>query len=209
MFSKPTFLQAIPTVLVALTAVSLTAAEPKAKAGPKDYSASARTFYLEGVKSDADVKAIIAAASKVNTVSNIVDLTPAGGFANISFDHHAVTHQQIAQAIADAGAFKVSFKFLVPDYPKAGNAAKMDAVFARFAKLVSIEPLDQGRGLFVIRFLPFKPEPGKPLGTGFNFGNIAHPIIDPAPKGMGLRIQQLAEGSLAKPADTAKKKGKK
>jgi hypothetical protein len=120
-----------------------------------------------------------------------------------------VTHQQIAQAIADAGAFAVSFKCLVPDYAKEGNAAKIDPVFARFAKLVSIEPLDRAKGLFVISFLPFKSEPGKPLGTGFNFGHIAHPISDPAPKGMGLRIQQVAEGSLARPAQAAKKKAKK
>ncbi len=187
------------------------AAAPKAKPGPKDYVASARTFFIEGVKSDADVKAIIAAASKVNTVSNIVDLTPTSGFANISFDHHSITHQQIAQAIADAGPFKVSFKFLVPDYAKdAETAGKMDAVFARFAKNVSIEPLDKAKGLFVIRFLPFTPGPaGQPLANGFNFGHIAHPVIDPAPKGMGLRIQQVAEGSLAKENAAPKKKAKK
>jgi hypothetical protein len=188
----------IATLLVA--GMTATAAQPKAKPGPKDYSPSARTFFIEGVKSAADVQAIIAAAAKVNTVSNIVDLTPSSGFVNIAFDHHAVTHQQIAQSILDAGPFKVSFKFLVPDYSRdAETAQKMDAVFARFAKHVAIEPLDKAKGLFVIRFLPFTPGPaGQPLANGFNFGNIAHPIIDPAPKGMALRIQQVAEGSLAK-----------
>lgn len=189
------------------------AAEAKKKPGPKDYAPSTRTFYLEGVRSAADVAAITAAAAKVHTVSNIVDLTPASGFANISFDHHVVTHQQIAQAIMDSGPFKVSFKFTVPDYSRdAETAAKMDAVFARFAKHVAIEPLDKAKGLFVIRFLPFKPGPaGQPLANGFNFGNIAHPIIDPAPKGMGLRIVQSAEGSLAQQtaaAAAAKRKKK-
>lgn len=185
------------------------AAEKKAAPGPNEPSPSSRTFYIDGMKSDADVKAITAAASKVKSVTGVVDLTPTSGFANISFDHHAVTHQQIAQSIMDAGPFKVSFKFVVPDYPKGDNAAKMDAIFGRFAKLVSIEPIDRTKGSFVIRFLPFAPEPGKPLGMGFNFGHIAHPIIDPAPKGMALRIQQLSEGSLAKPADGGKKKAKK
>jgi hypothetical protein len=101
----------------------------------------------------------------------------------------------------------VSFKFIAPDYGNEGNAAKMDAVFARFAKLVAIEPLDRAKNLFVIRFLPFIPAPGQPQGMGFNFGHIAHPIIDPAPKGMALRLQQVAEGSLARPAG-AKKKAK-
>jgi hypothetical protein len=191
----------------------LNAAEAKKKAGPKGYTPSTRTFYIEGVRSAADVQVIVAAALKVSTVSNIVDLTASSGFANISFDHHAVTHQQIAQAILGAGPFKVSFKFTVPDYSRdAETAAKMDAVFARFAKHVAIEPLDKAKGIFVIRFLPFTPAPaGQPLANGFNFGHIAHPIIDPAPKGMGLRIVQSAEGSLAKQAaaTAAAKKKKK
>jgi copper chaperone CopZ len=213
MISNRAFLRTFTAVLALIATLALTtrAAAPKAKPGPKDPAPSTRTFFIEGVKSAADVQAVTAAASTVNTVSNVVDLTPASGFANISFDHHAVTHQQIAQAIADAGPFKVSFKFLVPDYAKdAETAKKMDAVFARFAKSVSIEALDKAKGLFVIRFLPFTPGPaGQPLANGFNFGHIAHPIIDPAPKGMGLRIQQVAEGSLAKETAAAKKKGKK
>ncbi len=188
----------------------LNAAEAKKKPGAKGPVPSTRTFYIEGVRSAADVQVITAAAAKVNTVSNIVDLTASSGFANISFDHHAVTHQQIAQAILDAGPFKVSFKFTVPDYSRdAETAAKMDAVFARFAKHVAIEPFDKAKGLFVIRFLPFKPAPaGQPLANGFNFGHIAHPIVDPAPKGMGLRIVQSAEGSLAKQTATAAAKKK-
>lgn len=198
-------------VAVAVVTLPLRAAvaAKKAAPGPGEPAPSTRTFFIEGVRSDADVKAVVAAASQVKSVNAVVDLTPASGFANISFDHHAVTHQQIAQAIADAGAFKVSFKCNVPDYAKDGNAPKIDAVFARFARWVSIEPIEREKGLFVIRFLPFKPEPGKPQGMGFNFGHIAHPIADPAPKGMGLRIQPVAEGSLARPAQAAKKKGKK
>ncbi len=204
----PWFLSFAAVFVLALPPVRAAAAR-KAAPGPNEPSPSSRTFFIEGVKSDADVQAIVAAASKAKSVTAVVDLTPTSGFANIAFDHHAVTHQQIAQAIADAGAFQVSFKFIVPDYAKEGNAAKIDAVFARFAKLVTIAPLDREKNLFVIRFLPFRPQPGQPLGMGFNFGHIAHPIIDPAPKGMGLRLQQVAEGSLARPAPAAKKKGKK
>jgi copper chaperone CopZ len=183
---------------------------PKKKApGPSAPSPSTRTFFIDGVKAESDVKAIVAAASRVKSVNAVVDLTAASGFANISFDHHAVTHQQIAQAIMDAGAYQVSFQFIVPDYAKNGNAPKIDAVFARVAKRVRIEPLDRAKGHFAIRFLPFTPEPGQPQGMGFNFGHIAHPIVDPAPKGMGLRIQQVAEGSLQRTAPAAKQKAKK
>lgn len=187
--------------------VTAWAAEKKAAPGPNEPAPSTRTFFISGVASEADVKAVTAAAMKVKSVTSVVDLTPTSGFANIAFDHHAVTHQQIAQAILEAGAYQVSFKFVVPDYAKDGNAAKIDAVFARFAKLVTIEPLDRAKNLFVIRFLPFSTTDTKPLGNGFNFGHIAHPIIDPAPKGMGLRIQQVNEGSLARPA-AGKKKAK-
>lgn len=194
---------------VALLGLGVTAwaAEKKAAPGPNEPAPSTRTFFIAGVSSEADVKAVTAAAMKVKSVTSVVDLTPASGFANIAFDHHAVTHQQIAQAILEAGAYQVSFKFIVPDYAKEGNAAKIDAVFARFAKLVAIEPLDKAKNLFVIRFLPFTATAAKPMGNGFNFGHIAHPIIDPAPKGMGLRIQQVNEGSLARPA-AGKKKAK-
>jgi copper chaperone CopZ len=204
------FLRFTPVVvalaLLAHPLISL-AAEKKAAPGPNEPAPSTKTFFIAGVKSDADVKAVTAAVMKVKSVNTVVDLTPASGFANISFDHHAVTHHQIAQAIMDAGAFQVSFRFVVPDYGKDGNAAKIDAVFARVAKRVRIEPLDKAKNLFVVHFLTFTPVPGQPQGMGFNFGHIAHPIIDPAPKGMALRIQQVAEGSLARPA-AAKKKAK-
>ncbi len=195
--------------LVALLGVGVTAwaAEKKAAPGPNEPAPSTRSFFITGVTSESDVKAVSAAVLKVKSVTSVVDLTPTSGLANIAFDHHAVTHQQIAQAILDAGAYQVAFKFIVADYAKDGNAPKIDAVFARLAKLVTIEPLDKTRNLFVIRFLPFTATGVKPLGDGFNFGHIAHPIGDPAPKGLGLRIQQVNEGSLARPG-AGKKKAK-
>lgn len=186
-----------------LAVIALTNSSLRAAPGPHEPAPSTRTFYIEGVKSDKDVDAIKASVMKVTSVTNVTGFTPVSGYANISFDHHAVTHQQIAQAIMDTGDFHVTFKFTVPDYPKNENAAKMDKIFASVSDLVKIEPIDRDKGTFVIRFLPFKPDPKKPRGMGFNFGHIAHPIIDPPPKGMGLKIQQAAEG---KPAPAAAKK---
>jgi copper chaperone CopZ len=196
-------------VAMAMLVLPLAAAAPKKKApGPNDPVPSTKTFFIAGVKTDADVQAIIAAASRVKSVDAVAELTPTSGFANISFDHRAVTHQQIAQAIREAGSFEVSFKFLVPEYTKGDHAAKIDAVFARVAKRVKVETLDREKGSFVLHFLPFTPEPGQPQGTGFNFGHIAHPIVDPAPKGLGLRIQQIGAGTQARPAPAAKKAAK-
>jgi hypothetical protein len=183
------------------------AAEPSAKAVSKRLRASTRTFFIEGVQSDAHARAIVAAASKVESVTSVVDLTPSSGFANISFDHGLVTHQQIAQAISAAGPFQVSFKFRVPAYAQEGNAAKIDAIFDRYAKLVSIEPLDPSQGLFAVHFLPFTPGPDQP-GQGFNIGHIVHPLHDPAPKGLGLFFEQVTDGSLKFENEMRKKLGK-
>ena len=179
------FLPAI-ALLVAGTAV---AAPPAKTPGPNEPSPQTRGFYIEGVKSDADVRAITEAVMKVKSVTKVDQLTPTSGLASISFDHHAVTHQQIAQAIADAGAFKASFRFIIPAY--AANADKVDAIFAKVNGEVQIEATDKEKGEFVLRFLPLKAGPAGPHGIGFNFGKIGHPLCDPAPKGLGLKMQSL------------------
>jgi copper chaperone CopZ len=195
----------LSTTLLLSPASPAFAAEPKAKPGPGDPSPSTRTFFIEGVKTAEDVKTVTAAAMKVQTVNKVEDLTPSSGYANISFDHHGVTHQQIAQGIADAGAYKVTFRFAVADYGKDDNAAKVDKVFDRVKELVRIEATDKAKGLFTIHFLPLKQDPSTPRGKGFNFGMLAHPIGDPAPKGLGLQIRQIAEGSLAAQAPGPRK----
>jgi hypothetical protein len=196
-FHPAGFLSPFRTLLLLAVSAPTFAAEPKAKPGPNDPAPSTRTFFIEGTKTDADVKAATAAAMKVPTVNKVEDLTPTSGFANISFDHHGVTHQQIAQGIADAGPYKVTFRFAVTDYDKDENAVKVEKVFERVKDLVRIEATDRAKGLFTIHFLPLKLDPSAPGGKGFNFGMLAHPIGDPAPKGLGLKIRQIAEGSLA------------
>jgi copper chaperone CopZ len=161
-------------------------APAKATPGPNDPSPQTRTFFIEGVKSDADVKAITDAVMKVKSVTKVAGLSSASGFANISFDHHAVTHQQIAQAIADAGAFKASFRFAIPEY--AAHAEKIDALFAKLKDEVTIDCTNKEKGEFTLHFLPLKPSEPSPHGVGFNFGKIGHPVSDPPPKGLGLKF---------------------
>ena len=179
------------------------AAAAPAKPGPNDPSPQTRSFFIEGVKSDSDVTAITAAVLKVKSVTKIEELTASSGFANISFDHHAVTHQQIAQAIADAGKFKVSFRFAIPQY--SANAEKIDALFAKLKDEVTVECTSRDKGEFTLHFLPLKSGEAGPHGIGFNFGKIGHPILDPAPKGLGLKMTTAAAGSLLKPKAPAAK----
>jgi hypothetical protein len=183
-------------VLALLVGGTVWAAAPAKKPGPNEPSPQTRTFFIAGVASDADVKAITDAVMKVKSVTKVAGLTAASGFANISFDHHAVTHQQIAQGIADAGRFQATFRFVVPDY--AANAAKVDAIFAKVKDEVRIEATDKEKGQFVLHFLPLKAGTPGPHGIGFNFGKIGHPLMDPAPKGLGLKMQSISAGATAK-----------
>ena len=183
-------------VVLVLTAGAAWAA-PAKKPGPNEPSPQTRAFFVEGVRSPADVAAITEAVQKVKTVTRVEGLTPQSGFVRVSFDHHGVTHQQIAQAIAAAGSFKASFRFTVPDY--AANAEKVDAIFAKVKNEVRIEVKNREKGEFTLTFLPLpKGEPG-PHGIGFNLGKIGHPIIDPPPKGLGLKMTS-ANPAAAKPA---------
>jgi copper chaperone CopZ len=170
----------------AIRAAEAAAPAAKAEPGPNDPSPQTRTFFIEGVKSEADVQAITNAVKKVKSVDRVAGLTPSSGWANISFDHHAVTHQQIAQAIADAGSFKASFHFAIPEY--AANAEKVDAIFAKVKDEVAIDCTNKDKGEFTLHFLPLKAGEAGPHGVGFNFGKIGHPVSDPAPKGLGLKF---------------------
>jgi copper chaperone CopZ len=163
--------------------------------GPNDPSPQTRTFFIEGVKSDPDVKVIMDSVMKVKSVTKVEGLSSSSGLANISFDHHAVTHQQIAQAIADAGPFKASFRFSIPEY--AANAEKIDALFAKLKDEVTIDYTNKEKGEFTLHFLPLKSGESGPHGTGFNFGKIGHPITDPSPKGLGLKMTSVTSASTA------------
>lgn len=191
---------ALMSALATAAAISVTgglvwAAAPAAKPGPNEPSPQTRTFFIEGVHSAADVKAITDKVMKVPTVTKVEGLTPTSGFANVSFDHHGVTHQQIAQAIADAGKFEATFRFAIPDY--AANAEKVDAIFAKVKDEARIESTNKEKGEFVLHFLPLKGGTPSPHGIGFNFGKIGHPVMDPPPKGLGLKMVSINQGSAA------------
>lgn len=191
--------------VVLLAAGALYAAAPAHKPGPDEPSPQTRTFFIDGVKSAADVQAITDLVMKVKSVTKVDGLTPTSGFANISFDHHAVTHQQIAQAIANAGSFQATFRFKIPEYQD--NKDKVDAIFARVKDEAQIEATDAARGEFVLHFLPLKAGEAGPHGIGFNFGKIGHPVTDPQPKGLGLKMIAESKVAGAQPKTKAKPKG--
>jgi hypothetical protein len=186
-----------PSLFVLSLVMSLAAADKPVEPHPVTV-----TFYVAGATDEKAVSGILESVKKVPSVTKAEDLTPQSGFVNVSFDSHATSFHQVAEAIAAAAPegkrYETSMKVLVPDYPTGDNAAKIDEVFHKVETKVKIEAVDKDKGLFVVRFLPLKVDAEKKGPQGFNLGQIGHPIHDPAPKGLGLKITKVDEKPAAK-----------
>lgn len=163
-----------------------------------------QTFYVSGVKNEGDVAAIKESLKQVKSVTKVDGLTAESGWANVSFDSHADSYQQVAQAIADAKSsggtpFSVTMKVRVPDYAKDDNAAKVDAIFAKHQANVKVETVDREKGEFVIHFLPLNLDAKRQGPQGWSGGHFGHAIHDAPPKGLGLDMILVREG-VSKPA---------
>jgi copper chaperone CopZ len=193
------------TAVLALAVPSL-AAEKK-EVVPHPVTA---TFYIDHVQCSSCVDAITESLKQVKSVT-AVKMNPADGYANISFDTHVSSYHQIAQAVAAAAPqhddkYVASLKFKVADYPKADNAAKIDAVFAKSKDQVKVEPTDKAKGEFVLHFLPLAVDAKKEGPQGWNAGKFGHPIGDPAPKGLGLKFVLNREGAVPATKASPKKR---
>jgi copper chaperone CopZ len=168
------------------------------------------TFFVSNVECDNCVANITESIQKVKSVTKVEKLTPKSGYVNVSFDAHADSYQQIAQAIADATLahgkkYAATMKIRVPDYAKEDNAAKVDAIFAKSSAFVKVEVTNKEKGEFLMSFLPLTVDAKKTGPQGWNGGRFGHPIHDAPPKGLGLVISFVREGvTPVKPA--AKKK---
>jgi len=195
--------------LLSLGALALnsTAAEKKAFV-PHPVTA---TFYISSVECGNCVDSITESVKKVKSVTG-VKMEAADGYANISFDTHVSSYHQIAQAVAGAtpvhaNPYAATLKIKVADYAKGDHAAKIDAVFAKSKEFVTVTPGDKAKGEFTIAFLPLTVDAQKEGPQGWNAGRFGHPIGDPAPKGLGLKMQLVKEGQpAAAPKAAAKKK---
>lgn len=191
-------MKAILPVSLALFALiaSASAAEQKAVV-PNPVTA---TFYIVNVQCGSCVDAITESVKKVPSVTKVEGLTGDSGFAQISFDNHASSYHQVAQAISDAtpvhgDKYAATLRLKVPDYAKGDNAAKVDEIFAKHKADVKVVTKDKAKGEFEIQFLPLKVDKEKKVPQGWNAGKFGHPIHDDAPKGLGLSFQIVKEGA--------------
>ena len=169
------------------------------------------TFYIKDVESEPGAAAIIASVKKVKSVTD-VKLKPGDGHAQVSFDTHAVTHHQIAQAIADAAApgakpYVVSVRRNVPAYAEGDNAAKVDAIFAKAKDYFKVITRNREKGEFEFEFLPLKVDPANESLQGWSGMSTGHALADPAPKGLGLKWQVVIEGQPMQAGKAGKKGG--
>ena len=162
-------------------------------------------FYLSELTNPQEAEAIQASLQKLKSIRKI-NLNFARGYAQVRFDSHVVSYHQVAQAIVDAGTalgrnFDPRLKVQVPAYAADGNAARVDAIFAkkRLNQRVRIEPLDKTKGEFLIHFLPLQIDPAEDGPQGFNGGHLNHSIHDAPPRGLGLQFIYCAEDGAAMP----------
>ena len=194
--------------LFTITALALTAsAAEKPAVTPHP---TTLTFFISNVECDTCVANITESIRKVKSVTKVEKLTPQSGYANVSFDSHADSYHQIAQAITDATPehgkkYAATMKLRVPDYAKDDNAAKVDAIFAKSKDFVKVEATNKEKGEFLMSFLPLTVDAKKTGPQGWNGGRFGHPIHDAPPKGLGLAFSIVREGAPAGKAAPKKK----
>ena len=152
------------------------------------------TYHIAKIADAKEHDAVRMALLQVKSVKSAA-VGVAGDFVTVQFDSHVVSYHQVAQAIEDVGdkagkKYAPCLHIRVPDYAKADNAAKVDAIFAgkRLNQRMRIKPIDKAKGEFVLHFLPLKLDPSDPAPQGFNGGHLNHPIHDAPPRGLGLQF---------------------
>lgn len=196
---------ALALPLIAADAPAKKAAGKTASKAPLEPHPVVKSFYVTGVSSEGDASKMIEAVKKLQSVTDVKELTATSGYIRVAFDTHRIASHLIAQTLLDNGAAGVYITFNVPDYSK--NTEKLDALFAKISRerFVKIEAADAAKGAFKLTYLPIKPDPSDPRKVGFNYGHLGHPVHDPAPKGLGLAFNQQ---DVPVPGAAPKAKGK-
>src|SRR5262249_192053 len=151
--------------LLMLLGVGAVAADGKKAPAARAPHTVSLIFYLSGANSQADTDAISSTVKKVKSVTSL-SVNTDRTYALVSFDSHAGSYHQMAQAFIDAGdgigkKYDPRLKITVPEYSQGKNAVGVDAVFAgkRLNQRVSVQPIDKTKGEFLVHFLPLKLDP--------------------------------------------------
>jgi copper chaperone CopZ len=157
------------------------------------------TFYVAGVECPACVYTVNDSIRRVDGVEEVAEGQANEHYSNVTFDPRKVSAQQIAQAVTEAfplhGApYQASLKLRLPEYARAGNAARVTELFAKWKEAVKAEVTDPARGEIVIRFLALPEAPGQAGPRGWSHAPLIEALRAPAPKGLGLAVSFATEG---------------
>lgn len=182
-----------PLLLTALPLSALHAAE-KPTAKPQ----TTLTFFVAGVECPSCAYAVNYSISQLPNVSEVEAGQMIENYANVTFDPSALSAHQIAQAVTDAvplhgTPYTATLKLFIPAYASAGNAAKVDALFARWRHWVELVPMDKATGEFVLHFQELKPTRDHPGPQGWTLSMLDATLRTPAPHGLGLDYRLVSE----------------
>lgn len=151
------------------------------------------TLYLSGVECQGCAYSVNHAISQLNGVGEVVSGQWVDDFVNVTFDPGVVTVHQLAYAVSNATAlhgvpYQAFLKLTLPDYARAGNAAKVDALLQGWADWAEVEAVDRSKGQFALKFRPLNP--GVKAGPqGLSLEKIIEAVTAPAPRGIGLQLE--------------------
>jgi hypothetical protein len=136
-------------------------------------------MFIEGIGSQKEADKIMRAIETVDPehVRAASKLTPKVGFVLVEHDHHNIRYQILADAVHQLGSYRISVPMLMPDYQRIQGtllAKGLNEVWAKKTPEFQVRLVDAKTGRFDI-ILP----PGDHQKSGFNFGDLAHPISDP------------------------------
>lgn len=146
------------------------------------------TFFVSGVECVSCVDVICRSVSGLDGVKDIALTQMIDSYANITFDPKTVSVHEIAQAIYEAPGlhgrpYEPTLHLTLPDYAKADNASKLDALLAKQKPWVTADLIDKAKGEFILRFKPLDEDdkPGPQGWTFFDFAKALHafaPTVD-------------------------------
>lgn len=151
------------------------------------------TLYLSGVECQGCAYSVNHAISQLKGVGEVVFGQWVDDFVNVTFDPGVVTVHQLAHAVSDATAlhgvpYQAFLKLTLPDYARAGNAGKVDALLQGWSDWAEIEAVDRSKGQFALKFRPLKS--GVQAGPqGLSLENIIEAVTAPVPRGSGLQLE--------------------
>lgn len=156
------------------------------------------TIFVDGVECPSCAYAVNYSISQLQSVTEVEAGQVVENFANVTFDPAQVSEHQIAQAVTDAvplhgTPYGATLKLFIPAYAQPGNAAKVDALFAKWRHWVELVPMDKATGEFVLHFEELKPKKDTSGPQGWSLALLDAALRAPAPKGPGLDYRVVSE----------------